>query len=201
MPQFFDLDPTVRPVRLADRPAGTHPYDFDPSAVRIVRADQVQHGDVVLGEVYGYDPGHSAQVSYLPYGCVPFDARPRSVDPKCPCELCRQHRADPYTYLTHPVALTVWERRGLDPVCQLNNADELMVIVPRWARNGGTPAPVSLHCRTSVERAAGDAFDCLRAYFDFSHRGDRAFFVGAVLAFLDDPNSFYPYRGPASDET
>ncbi|MFJ9416654.1 hypothetical protein ACIRPT_21030 [Streptomyces sp. NPDC101227] len=131
MPQFFDLDPTVRPVRLSARPAGTHPYDFDPAAVRIVRADRVQHGDVVLGEVYDHGPaGGAAGVSYLPYGCIPYAARPRPVDPACPCELCRQHRADPHTYLTDPIALAVWPREGLDPVCQLNNADELLVVVP-----------------------------------------------------------------------
>ncbi|MFG2864690.1 hypothetical protein [Streptomyces sioyaensis] len=131
MPQFFDLDPSVRPVRLSARPADTHPYDFDPAAVRIVRADRVQHGDLVLGEVYDHDPaGGAAEVSYLPYGCIPYAARPRPVDPACPCELCRQHSVDPHTYLTDPIALAVWSREGLDPVCQLNNADELLVVVP-----------------------------------------------------------------------
>ncbi|WP_370418948.1 hypothetical protein AB8O64_10860 [Streptomyces sp. QH1-20] len=129
---FFELDPTVRPVRLSSRPADAHPYDFDPAAVRIVRADRVQRGDVVLGEVDGHDPGRAAGVSYLPYGCLPYAAQPRPVDPACPCELCSQHRADPFTYLTEPIALTVWPRGelGLDPVCQLNNADELLVVIP-----------------------------------------------------------------------
>ncbi|MFP3991050.1 hypothetical protein U9R90_26990 [Streptomyces sp. E11-3] len=127
---FFELDPTSRPVRLTVRPADSHPYDFDPATVRIVRADRVQHGDVVLGEVYGQDANHPAGVSYLPYGCIPYAARPRPVDPACPCELCRQHRADPYTYLTDPIVLAVWQREGLDPVCQLNNADELLVVIP-----------------------------------------------------------------------
>ncbi|GAA5070545.1 hypothetical protein [Streptomyces similanensis] len=129
---FVDLDPSVRPVLMSARPANTQPYDFDPAAVRIVRADRVQHGDVVLGEVYGHDPGHTATVSYLPYGCTPYAARPRPVDPTCPCELCRQHRTDPYTYLTDPIALTVWPRPelDLDPVCQLNNADELLLVIP-----------------------------------------------------------------------
>lgn len=130
MPQFFDLDPTVRPVRLSVRPVDTHPYDFDPAAVRIVRTDRVRQGDVVLGEVYDFDPHRTAGVSYLPYGCIPYAARPRPVDPACPCELCSQHRADPFTYLTAPIALTVWPREGLDPVCQLNNADELLVVIP-----------------------------------------------------------------------
>lgn len=140
MPQFFDLDPTTRPVRLSARPAGTHPYTFDPAAVRIVRADRVQHGDVVLGEVYGHAPAaNAAGVSYLPYGCIPYGARPRSADPACPCELCSQHRADPFTYLTEPIALTVWPRDGLGPVCQLNNADELLVVIPAH----GLPAPAT----------------------------------------------------------
>ncbi|WP_406153042.1 hypothetical protein OG217_05125 [Streptomyces sp. NBC_01023] len=130
MPQFFDLDPTVRPVRLSARPDDAHPYAFDPAAVRIVRVDQVRQGDVVLGEVYDYDPQRTAEVSYLPYGCIPFTARPRPVDPQCPCELCRQHRADPFTYLTSPVVLTVWPRGDLDPVCQLNNTDELLIVIP-----------------------------------------------------------------------
>ncbi|MER5301385.1 hypothetical protein ABT039_18185 [Streptomyces lasiicapitis] len=117
-------------MRLSARPAGTHPYDFDPAVVRIVRADRVEHGDVVLGDVHDYDPTHAAGVSYLPYGCIPYAARPRPVDPACPCELCRQCRADPLTYLTNPVVLAVWPRRGLDPVCQLNNADELLVVIP-----------------------------------------------------------------------
>ncbi|WP_445517342.1 hypothetical protein [Streptomyces sp. NEAU-174] len=158
MPVFFDLDPTVRPVRLSARPADIHPYDFDQAAVRIVRADRIQHGDVVLGEVYGYDPGHDAGVSYLPYGCIPYAARPRPVDSACPCELCRQHRADPHTYLTDPITLTVWPRQelGLDPVRQLNNADELLVVIPaRWAAHGAV--------------------------------------TGALLAFLDDPDSPYPF--------
>ncbi|WP_413100848.1 hypothetical protein [Streptomyces sp. Inha503] len=198
MPVFFDLDPTIRPVRLSARPADTHPYDFDQAAVRIVRADRIQHGDVVLGEVYGYDPGHDAGVSYLPYGCVPYAARPRPVDPACPCELCRQHRAAPHTYLTDPIALTVWPRQelGLDPVCQLNNADELLVVVPaRWAAYGAVQvrAHERRYSREHVEQAANDAFDCLRAFFDFSHRGDRRLFTGALLAFLDDPNSPYPF--------
>ncbi|MFI1012593.1 hypothetical protein [Streptomyces sp. NPDC020965] len=139
MPVFFDLDPSTRPVRLSARPSDTHPYDFDPAAVRIVRAGQVQHGDVVLGEVYDYDPGHSAGVSFLPYGCIPYAARPRPVDPGCPCELCRQHRADPFTYLTDPIALTVWPRDdiGLDPVCQVNNRCELLIVIPAaWAARG-----------------------------------------------------------------
>ncbi|MET9776226.1 hypothetical protein ABZ023_18530 [Streptomyces sp. NPDC006367] len=132
-PVFFDLDPTTRPVRLTARPDGTQPYAFDPAHVRIVRADRIERGDVVLGEAYNSGPGdRAAEVSYLPYGCTPYEAAPRSVDPACPCELCRQHRSDPHTYLTDPIALTVWERRelDLDPVCQLNNADELLVIVP-----------------------------------------------------------------------
>ncbi|NUL27505.1 hypothetical protein [Streptomyces lunaelactis] len=201
MPQFFDLDPTVRPVRLSARPADTHPYDFDPAAVRIVRADRVRHGDVVLGEVYGYDPAHTAEVSYLPYGCVPYAARPRPVDPQCPCELCRQHRADPFTYLTSPMALTVWPREGLDPVCQLNNADEYLVVVPaRWATQGEDQAPAMHYSRADVEQAAEHAFACLRSYFDFSHQGDRRLFTGAVLAFLDDANSPYPYSSHAVEE-
>ncbi|MGG7574170.1 hypothetical protein [Streptomyces sirii] len=130
MPQFFDLDPSVRPVLMSARPGDTHPYDFDPATVRIVRADRVQHGDVLVGEVYGHAPGHAAGVSYLPYGCIPYAARPRPVDPACPCELCSQYRADPFTYLTNPIALTVWPRGDLDPVCQLNNADELLVVIP-----------------------------------------------------------------------
>ncbi|MGG2460185.1 hypothetical protein ACO0M4_10245 [Streptomyces sp. RGM 3693] len=130
MPQFFDLDPTVRPVQLSARPADSHPYDFDPASVRIVRANRVQHRDVVLGEVYGHDPAHTAGVSYLAYGCIPYAARPRPIDPACPCELCSQHRADPFTDLTDPIALTVWPRDDLDPVRQLNNADELLVVIP-----------------------------------------------------------------------
>ncbi|MEE1736471.1 hypothetical protein PUR49_08155 [Streptomyces sp. BE147] len=132
MPQFFDLDPTTRPVLLSARPDGTHPYAFDPATVRITRADCVEHGDIVLGDVYGHDPGHTAAVSYLPYGCLPYAARPRPVDPACPCELCRSRRLDPFTYLTEPIALTVWPRGelGLDPVCQVNNADELPVVIP-----------------------------------------------------------------------
>ncbi|RZU28233.1 hypothetical protein EV284_6399 [Streptomyces sp. BK022] len=132
MATTFDLDPFTRPVLMSARPNDTHPYEYDPAAVRIVRADRVQHGDVVLGEVYGHDPGHAATVSYLPYGCIPYAARPRPMDPACPCELCQQHRSDPFTYLTEPVALTVWPRDelDLDPVCQLNNADELVMVIP-----------------------------------------------------------------------
>ncbi|MFB6529866.1 hypothetical protein [Streptomyces sp. NPDC056399] len=200
MPTYFDLDPTMRPVLLSARPAGTHPYDFDPAAVRIVRADRVRRGDVVLGEVYGHDPGHSAGVSYLPYGCVPYAARPRPLDPACPCEMCAAVRSDPFTYLTDPVALTVWPRDGLDPVCQLNNADELLVIVPAWARSGAFPTPGRHYCRERVERAANDAFDRLSAYFDFGQPDDRQLFTGAVLAFLDDPDSPFPYRSHEPDD-
>ncbi|MFD3514840.1 hypothetical protein [Streptomyces sp. NPDC058657] len=140
-PVFFDLDPTIRPVLLEARPDDAHPYDFDPATVRIVRGDQVQRGDVVLGDVFGVDGNRLAQVSYLPYGCIPYRAAPRPMDRTCPCELCF-YRTDPYGRLTQPIALTVWQRRALDPVCELVNADELMAIIPAaWAP---THAPISL---------------------------------------------------------
>ncbi|WP_435060223.1 hypothetical protein [Streptomyces sp. bgisy060] len=201
MIQFFDLDPATRPVRLSTRPAGTHPYDFDAGAVRIVRADQVKAGDVVLGEVYGHTPGgRAAGVGYLPYGCAPYSATPRPLDRRCPCEMCHEVVADPFTYLTEPVVLTVWQRDGLDPVCQINNADELLVVVPRWAVHDGGFAPERHYCREHIERAANSAFDRLSAYFDFDRTHDRRLFTGAVLAFLDDANTPFPFSSHSVDD-
>ncbi|MER6109297.1 hypothetical protein [Streptomyces hirsutus] len=176
-PVFFDLDPTTRPVRLEDRPDGTHPYAFDPAHVRIVRADRIERGDVVLGEAYDSGPGdRAAGISYLPYGCIPYQAAPRPMDSACPCELCRQHRNDPHTYLTDPVVLTVWERRelDLDPVCQLNNADELLVVIP--ARRLEEPTVVEPAAEESAAEESGrDWTSMARADFD----------EGAPLALVD----------------
>ncbi|MEW1700774.1 hypothetical protein ACIQCR_16825 [Streptomyces sp. NPDC093249] len=199
---FFDLDPTTRPVVMSARPDNTHPFDFDPATVRIVRSDEVRRGDVVLGEVYDFDPGHSATVSYLPYGCLPYDARPRPLDPRCPCMLCHDVVWDPYTYLTDPIVLTVWQRDGLAPVCQINNGDELVLVIPaRWSGRPKARDMQARYCRVGVERAVNAAFDRLRSYYDLSHRHDRQMVTGAMLAFLDDPDSPFPHRSHHADES
>ncbi|MER5889692.1 hypothetical protein ABT160_38195 [Streptomyces sp. NPDC001941] len=61
-------------------------------------------------------------------------------------------------------------------------------------------APEPLYTRTEVERAADSAFDRLRQYLPLDHRHDRVFVTQAFLAFLDNPDSPYPFTSHDPDE-
>ncbi|MGW6144398.1 hypothetical protein [Streptomyces sp. NPDC055140] len=56
------------------------------------------------------------------------------------------------------------------------------------------PAPEPLYTRAEAERAADAAFDCLSEYIRLDHWNDRRFVTRAFLAFLDNPDSPYPYK-------
>ncbi|MEU6293078.1 hypothetical protein [Streptomyces sp. NPDC046988] len=62
------------------------------------------------------------------------------------------------------------------------------------------PTPSTLYTRAEAEQAANAAFDCLNTYIQLDHWNDRRFVTRAFLAFLDDPNSPYPYPSHDSDE-
>ncbi|MFI1700438.1 hypothetical protein ACH419_31280 [Streptomyces bobili] len=60
---------------------------------------------------------------------------------------------------------------------------------------GTTPGagPEVLYTRAEAERAAYAAFDRLRLHISLDQRNDREFVAQAFLAFLDNPDSPYPY--------
>lgn len=63
---------------------------------------------------------------------------------------------------------------------------------------GAVPEP--LYTRTEAEQAAHAAFDRLRLYIKLDHDHDRRFVTEAFLAFLDSPDSPYPYKSHEPDE-
>ncbi|MEV0966869.1 hypothetical protein AB0J25_30595 [Streptomyces sp. NPDC049910] len=67
---------------------------------------------------------------------------------------------------------------------------------------GITPgtAPEPLYTRTEAERAAHAAFERLRLYIKLDHAHDRQFVTGAFLAFLDNPDSPYPFKSHDPDD-
>ncbi|MEU9761893.1 hypothetical protein AB0D98_19530 [Streptomyces sp. NPDC047987] len=67
---------------------------------------------------------------------------------------------------------------------------------------GITPgtAPEPLYTRTEAEQAAHAAFERLRTYLPLDHRHDRQFVTQAFLAFLDNPDSPYPYKSHDPDD-
>ncbi|MEU6071892.1 hypothetical protein ABZ864_47615 [Streptomyces sp. NPDC047082] len=67
---------------------------------------------------------------------------------------------------------------------------------------GTTPGdgPEALYTRAEAERAAYAAFDRLRLHIPLDHRNDREFVAQAFLAFLDNPDSPYPYTSHNPDE-
>lgn len=68
--------------------------------------------------------------------------------------------------------------------------------------SGITPAavPERLYTRSEAERAAHAAFERLSLHINVDHDNDRRFVTGAFLAFLDDPDSPYPYNSHAPDD-
>ncbi|MFD6470801.1 hypothetical protein [Streptomyces goshikiensis] len=67
---------------------------------------------------------------------------------------------------------------------------------------GITPgsAPEPIYTRTEAEQAAHAAFERLRLYIKLEHDNDRRFVTEAFLAFLDNPNSRYPYESHDPDD-
>lgn len=67
---------------------------------------------------------------------------------------------------------------------------------------GITPgtAPEPLYTRTEAEQAAHAAFERLRLYIKLDHDNDRRFVTEAFLAFLDNPDSPYPYKSHDPDD-
>ncbi|MFH0245914.1 hypothetical protein ACGRHY_26665 [Streptomyces sp. HK10] len=67
---------------------------------------------------------------------------------------------------------------------------------------GITPgtAPEPLYTRTEAEQAAHAAFERLRLYIKLDHDHDRQFVTEAFLAFLDNPDSPYPYKSHDPDD-
>ncbi|MFJ9580881.1 hypothetical protein ACIRQF_31390 [Streptomyces sp. NPDC101191] len=61
-------------------------------------------------------------------------------------------------------------------------------------------APEPLYTRTEAEQAAHAAFECLRRYIKLDHDNDRRFVTGAFLAFLDNPDSPYPFKSHNPDD-
>ncbi|RNG14314.1 hypothetical protein [Streptomyces botrytidirepellens] len=58
----------------------------------------------------------------------------------------------------------------------------------------------ALYTRAEAERAAYAAFDSLHPHLPLDHRSDREFVAQAFLAFLDNPDSPYPYTSHNPDE-
>lgn len=61
-------------------------------------------------------------------------------------------------------------------------------------------APEPLYTRTEAEQAAHAAFERLRLYIKLDHDYDRQFVTEAFLAFLDNPDSPYPYKSHDPDD-
>ncbi|WP_440580905.1 hypothetical protein [Streptomyces sp. PT19] len=62
------------------------------------------------------------------------------------------------------------------------------------------PAPEPLYTRTEAEQAAHAAFERLRLHIELDHDHDRQFVTEAFLAFLDNPDSPYPYKSHDPDD-
>lgn len=67
---------------------------------------------------------------------------------------------------------------------------------------GITPgtAPEPVYTRTEAKQAAHAAFERLSQYIKLDHRHDRQFVTQAFLAFLDNPDSPYPYKSHNPDD-
>ncbi|MFE2852686.1 hypothetical protein ACFXJO_16340 [Streptomyces lavendulae] len=63
---------------------------------------------------------------------------------------------------------------------------------------GSAPEPV--YTRTEANQAAHAAFERLSQYIKLDHRHDRQFVTQAFLAFLDNPDSPYPYKSHNPDD-
>ncbi|WP_327411226.1 hypothetical protein OG458_41560 (plasmid) [Streptomyces sp. NBC_01281] len=61
-------------------------------------------------------------------------------------------------------------------------------------------APEPLYTRAEAEQAAHAAFDRISQYIKLDHRHDRQFVTQAFLAFLDNPDSPYPYKSHDPDD-
>ncbi|MFD6335337.1 hypothetical protein ACFWGI_37950 [Streptomyces niveus] len=75
--------------------------------------------------------------------------------------------------------------------------------IHRFEQAAGIPtgtAPEPLYTRTEAEQAAHAAFGRLRLYIKLDHDNDRRFVTEAFLAFLDNPDSPYPYQSHEPDD-
>ncbi|MFD7861586.1 hypothetical protein [Streptomyces sp. NPDC059783] len=75
--------------------------------------------------------------------------------------------------------------------------------IHRFEQATGTPPPTApdrLYTRADAEQAANAAFDCLSTYIKLDHWNDRRFVTRAFLAFLDDPDSPYPFKSHDPDD-
>lgn len=61
-------------------------------------------------------------------------------------------------------------------------------------------APDPLYTRAEAEQAAYAAYDRLSLYIKLDHEHDRQFVAQAFLAFLDNPDSPYPYKSHDPDD-
>ncbi|MFE9250889.1 hypothetical protein [Streptomyces sp. NPDC007088] len=62
------------------------------------------------------------------------------------------------------------------------------------------PAPETLYTRAEAEQAANAAFECISRYVKLDQPHDRQFVTEAFLAFLDNPDSPYPYKSHDLDD-
>ncbi|MFJ5951408.1 hypothetical protein [Streptomyces noursei] len=72
--------------------------------------------------------------------------------------------------------------------------------INRFERATGTTPGATLYTHAEAERAAYAAYDCLRKYISLDERHDRQFVAQAFLAFLDNPDSPYPYKSHDPDD-
>ncbi|WP_327391334.1 hypothetical protein OG728_38290 (plasmid) [Streptomyces microflavus] len=120
-----------------------------------------------------------------------------SNDTSAPWEKISQKLFDALTRIT----LTI--KRG-DPAGEVVHATRAAADAIRSFEraNDFTPgtAPEPLYTRVEVERAAHAAFECLRRWVaGLDERADRQLVTGAFLAFLDDPDSPFPYESHTPD--
>ncbi|MFD8263395.1 hypothetical protein ACFV19_31845 [Streptomyces griseoluteus] len=86
-----------------------------------------------------------------------------------------------------------------------NSARAVADAIPYFEQTAGIvpgAAPEPLYTRTEAEQAAHAAFECLSRYIklDHDHDHDRQLVTRAFLAFLDNPDSPYPYKSHDLDD-
>ncbi|MFJ3658233.1 hypothetical protein ACIPPR_33615 [Streptomyces nigra] len=97
-------------------------------------------------------------------------------------------------------ALQLLKPDAAEPAHAARAAAEALHHFEQAAQITPAAAPEPLYTRSEAERAAHAAFERLSLYIKFDHDNDRRFVTGAFLAFLDNPDSPYPYNSHAPDD-